>query len=587
MVNNFYDLANDKQLIVTLLDQMIEWTKQHRSKQLLVLVLAGYFLFGIHYTHPNAGGHGLYLPFNIVGWIFISIIIGLGSWRIYRTGKIQLTSFSTYSLLASILLFLPLLYPNNELSSWSHHRLLGLLGGILFYLSLLQFKLSKQKGYYLFYFILCGVLIESILGVSQYYFFRPGNFMGYDVTANFPSGIFQQRNIMGIFMVTGCAISLFLIKNEKEHHYSKIKLFLLISVPFFASIILVAIKSKASFLGYFLSIATALFSSNLKDKWVQRWMIISALGFTFGMLSPKFFNKKFSERTLEASMGSNSVRIIFYKNSFNLFVDNPLLGKGYGSFRRKYREIDALRLSNEPDSKVKDPSTILDHPHNEILLWAAEGGILPVVGLLIIAGSYMIMIFRIKLKRSLSYLSLALPILLSTQVSLPFSLSLTHWVTFLSIIYLTDMEIGKSFIFNFKFHRLAIIPAIIVPLIVTTYMIQTLQTSKIFYEYELTEYRDHNLLFKAKRPEAWKMKYENYKLKALFDHGMRTKNNTTLQLFLDESEQFLQFAPFIHLYKSMETALYAMGEIDKANAVRKRAEYMYPTHYSLIYGKSN
>ncbi len=65
---------------------------------------------------------------------------------------------------------------------------------------------------------------------------------------------------------------------------------------------------------------------------------------------------------------------------------------------------------------------------------------------------------------------------------------------------------------------------------------------------------------------------------------MRTSDKATLQLFLDESEQFLQFAPFIHLYKSMETALLAMGEIDKANAIRKRAEYMYPTQYVLIYG---
>ena len=563
---------------------MIEWSKQHRSTQLLVLVLAGYFLFGIHYTHPNAGGHGLYLPFNIVGWIFISMIIGLGSWRIYRTGKIQLTRFSIYALLASILLFLPLLYPNNDLSSWSHHRLLGLLGGLLFYLSLLQFKISTLERSYFLYLILTGILIESILGISQYYFFRPGNFMGYDVTANFPYGIFQQKNVMGIFMVTGCAISLFLIKNEKEHHYSKIKLFLLISVPFFASIILVAIKSRAAFLAYFLSIATALFSSNLKQKWVQRWMIISALGFTFGMLSPKFFNKKFSERTLEVLIDSNSARIIFYKNSFNLFLDNPLLGNGYGSFRRKYREIDALRLSNEPDSNVKEGSKILDHPHNEILLWAAEGGILPVVGLLIIAGSYMIMIFRIKLKRSLSYLSLALPILLSTQLSLPFSLSLTHWITFLSIIYLTDMEIGESLKFKFKFHRLAIIPAIIIPLIVTTYMIQTLQTSKILYEYELTEYRDHNLLFKAKRPEALKMRYENLRLKVLFEHGMRTRDNATLQLFLDQSEKFIQFSPLIHLYDRMEKALLAMGDDEKANAIRKRAEYMYPTQYTLIYG---
>jgi len=408
--------------------------------------------------------------------------------------------------------------------------------------------------------------------------------MGYDIKSNFPSGIFQQINVMAIFMVTGCAISLFLINNDQESIHSHIKLFLLMSIPFFASLLIAAIKSKASFLGYLLFLLSAIFTTDIKQRKIQLWITLSMIGFFLGFLRPISLERNFPERSLKASMESNSARIIFYKNSFNLFLDNPLFGNGYGSFRRKYREIDALRLSNDPDSNVKDFSEILDHPHNEILLWAAEGGILPVVGLLIIAGSYMIMIFRIKLKRSLSYLSLALPILLSTQVSLPFSQSLTHWITFLSIIYLTDIEMGKSFNYNLIFHRLAIIPGIIIPLIVTIYMMQTLQTAKIFHQYETTGLRDHNLLFKAKRPEAWKMKYENYKLKALFDHGMRTRDKATLQLFLDESEQFLQFAPFIHLYKSMETALLAIGEIDKANAIRKRAEYMYPTQYALIYG---
>ena len=462
--------------------------------------------------------------------------------------------------------------------------LLGLLGGILFYLSLLQFKLSKQKGYYLFYFILCGVLIESILGVSQYYFFRPGNFMGYDVTANFPYGIFQQRNVMGIFMVTGSIISLFMIKNDKNFHHSNIKVLLILMIPFFTSIILVGVKSKAAFLGYFLSITLGVFSLNLKQKWVHRWILISVLGFVFGLVSPKFFNRQFSQKTMDKQLGTLSSRKLRYENTFNLFLDQPLLGNGYGSFRIKYHEYYVYRLANEPGVIANESSLVLDHPHNEILLWAAEGGILPVVGLLIIAGSYMIMIFRIKLKRSLSYLSLALPILLSTQLSLPFSLSLTHWITFLSIIYLTDIEIGESLKFKFKFHRLAIIPAIIVPLIVTTYMIQTLQTSKIFYEYELTEYRDHNLLFKAKRPEALKMRYENLRLKVLFEHGMRTRDNATLQLFLDQSEKFIQFSPLIHLYDRMEKALFAMGDDEKANAIRKRAEYMYPTQYTLIYG---
>ena len=80
------------------------------------------------------------------------------------------------------------------------------------------------------------------------------------------------------------------------------------------------------------------------------------------------------------------------------------------------------------------------------------------------------------------------------------------------------------------------------------------------------------------------MKYENYKLKVLYDQGMRTGNKQTLKLFLNESEKFLQFAPFIHLFHSMETVHRSMGEIEEAESIRKRAEYIYPTQYQKIYG---
>ena len=167
----------------------------------------------MHYYSPNLGGHGLYLLYNVVGWIFISIIIGLGFWEINLKGNVRLTSFAYYLWFGFFLLLIPLIYPNNELVSWTYPRIFGVLGGILFYSSLLQFKLSKNEQYRILYIILCGILIESILGIFQYYLMEPDNWMGYDVSKNFPYGIFQQRNVMGIFMVTGLAISFFLIHN--------------------------------------------------------------------------------------------------------------------------------------------------------------------------------------------------------------------------------------------------------------------------------------------------------------------------------------------------------------------------------------
>ena len=66
----------------------------------------------------------------------------------------------------------------------------------------------------------------------------------------------------------------------------------------------------------------------------------------------------------------------------------------------------------------------------------------------------------------------------------------------------------------------------------------------------------------------------------LFDVGMKTKDFETLQLFLDKSEEFLHYAPLLHIYQYMEKALKAMGREDEAKNVIERAKYLYADLYS-------
>ena len=79
------------------------------------------------------------------------------------------------------------------------------------------------------------------------------------------------------------------------------------------------------------------------------------------------------------------------------------------------------------------------------------------------------------------------------------------------------------------------------------------------------------------------MKQKNYKLKVLYDKGIKTSDKQILKIFSDEIKKFLQFTPFIHLFRSMDTVYRSMGEFEKANAIRKRAEYIYPAKYQKIY----
>ena len=100
--------------------------------------------------------------------------------------------------------------PGFELQDYAIPRLLGLFAGLLFLFGLYQWRLERPTRDRLLYLLLRAVAIEALLGLVQYYLLTPGNWIGYDIRANRPYGIFQQPNVMASFMATGLALAIWL-----------------------------------------------------------------------------------------------------------------------------------------------------------------------------------------------------------------------------------------------------------------------------------------------------------------------------------------------------------------------------------------
>ena len=111
-----------------------------------------YVLFAIHIPIPHIGGSGLYLPFNILSWIFVSLIIGLGSWQIFKSRKLYFSQFILHSWIGFALMILPLAYGNNDHSNFSFFRIIGLGLGILLLISYHQFRFRKSDIYDVYFF---------------------------------------------------------------------------------------------------------------------------------------------------------------------------------------------------------------------------------------------------------------------------------------------------------------------------------------------------------------------------------------------------------------------------------------------------
>ena len=279
--------------------------------------------------------------------------------------------------------------------------------------------------------------------------------------------------------------------------------------------------------------------------------------------------------TSKAKQYSGNTRMATYQLTYEMIKENPIFGVGYGNFLSAFRLHYAKRKKEDPSIQTIGNNN-MDHPHNEILFWTVEGGIIPLVGLLIMAGGLLIMIWRTNLKGAWAMLGLTFPVLIHTQLELPFYISLVHWVTFIFIIYMIDNELSNSFKVNVEFVSIFRILSLSIPIIISIYMATTLKTAAVITQFERTGYRDPSLLVSIGNPHAWQKKYETLIMKLNLNIAKQTRDKNKLNDYIKWAEQYIEHSPYLFIYYDLATAHEAMGNGEKAWEIYRYAQHLYP-----------
>ena len=532
------------------------------------------FLFVLHITPSYSDGIGLYLPNNILLWVFVSIWIGLGFWNIHKTRIFRFSRFSITIFWGFVSLFIPLLYQSKYVYELTYLKFFGIIAIFLLYLALLQIKPKKSDNYWFYYIIICSILIKSFFELISYFF---PHFLSSFRLDHYLFNTLNQRNVQSTFLIMGPILSLLIfLKNSeiiKLFYYKKVILF---SCTFLASTMLMILQSRTALIS--LPISTLLiFIANYKyNRNINIWFTLTISGLLVGYIlinnMPANSNIK---RTEELKQYSIKARLDTYKISYNIWQDNPLEGCGYGYFLSSFRDYYAKEKKINPNIIKLGGENVL-HPHNEFLFWLVEGGVIPLFGLITILLSFIGMLWKTKLKESLTYIGCLFPIFFHTQLEYPFYNSTIHIILFCFLIYKADQDYGIHYKIKNKFKFLPILLAYSIPFISIIYLASVLQTGFIITKFENTGYKDLTLLQKALNPESMKKKYDNYVLKIHLNTAIRTKNEEQLKSYISTVEQNIKHSPFMFLYYDLATAYQALGDMDKAWTIYNKGKYLYP-----------
>ena len=536
---------------------------------LVFFACALFFLAGMHTLQNHLGGEGLQIPSNNIGWIIISLIISCALWLVSKTRQIHYTPLTTLLLISSLLITLPIFYPDANLRGITF--LLGLWGGYSAYIALLQFNFTVNQKNAFLGLVICAVFIESILALCQFYWFGESNSFGYDAKLNRPYGTFYQPNVMASFMATGTAISAYLLLFTTQ---KTVRAFLYLNIVITAFVITVLL-SRTGWLS--LACITPLILMGLwrYDKKVTFYVTLCIIFVVLWGCAENFLWRDITSLMPER-VTMESSRAYTYPQTLALWLEKPWFGWGYGLFEPAYLQFSAKGYANG----IFEHAGLVGmaHAHNEILQLGAQGGIIPVIGFLLAVTA----ITWFCLQQPTRWLIIAsfTPLALHTQLEYPFYHSIPHWFTFILLVFVFDN--GKLKALSAPSAPTLRLSAILISALCSVFMLTTMHTTYNLYRYETGNRKDLSLVVNNLNPIAWYRHLNFYLTVQSINAAVAAKDKEKLKLIEPWIKEDMRYYPRPEYYNMLSTIYHQLGRNEELAQLSQEAIYLLPHNIKLF-----
>ena len=432
--------------------------------------------------------------------------------------------------------------------------------------------------------MLGAVVVETVIAWVQMY----ANANQIDISPYnnpSPAGVFQQVNVMASFLATGLVLSGYLAVYRSDLRGEMLRKLIcvaILAVPVLSIHLLIYLSSRTGLLGSLVGISLLLpLIWQQRDKLLIRgWATAIAVGLLISLVIQGSGAAGF-QRSSKDLISVQSLRSIHMPQTVDMILQKPITGYGYGRFERSYVEFTAENYSNgeDPDPGIGG----LDHPHNELLMWATEGGILALATLLLAAWFVLSVVLKFPVPQRFAAIAILFPIVLHTQLEYPFYTSVAHWVIFVILIFWIDNQLGETKEVKAEQTLIFATGGILIPTITTLFMLTSLQSGYILARYELGLEQDVRTFDKMLNPMVWHDRMLlaiNFRLVL---NGISYRNPELARPFIDWAPAYLARYPRPDYYRYLMLAYQVSGDLPAAAATRDKAAYLFPgMHFELV-----
>ena len=539
-----------------------------RSAWPLVAMLALIYLLVMHLTIANMGGSGSELPTSLWVWFCMLLLLGCG-WPGFIRTSITVAPGTRRIILGVLLMSLPLAWsPNPDWRLDALPRFAALWAGVLLLLLLTHVRFNARQRQTLLYLLAIAGFIQAIYSLLGLHLPNVLPVFEQQVLVAAPGNIsvFQQRNVAGSFLACGGAVWLYSLGSPLfrcQHPREEGKRVALISMA--VIVLFWALTEILSRIGWLSGICVYVGMICLHWRTAPLWrrgllLGAPAVGVAIGMgLMPLSFSEALAQHD-----GSTLQRLMILRETLHMIAQHPFAGWGYGGYVWHFSHFIADRAMPIANGRL-----VIPHPHNELLYWWVEGGLVALLGLMLLVWAGITIFFRTTNRQMLSLLVCLLPLLLHTQVEYPFYQSATHWLTFIVLLSLAAGPPTRAYRGRWLPYVSALMMIAVCAGIFT--LLATLRQQSVLTYFEQTPEKYYRQVLALHESGLETARLRKDHALALIVEYQQTGNRQTLSVYIRQATHWLNSWVDADMYDNLINVEFFMGDAFAGKAIKLEA----------------